>query len=553
MPFPVKHLIEGHDSLVCVKKEDLVTRALGQMIEHDYSQLPIIDEEDQPLGMVTYEGILRGVRNFKTRLEELHVRDVMTHAPIYNLEDDLFDLLDQLKLTNAVLIVDPGYLLTGIVTSYDATVYFRERTEDLMRVEDIEAGIKDFIRCAYCDDRGEVNMDMLAEAIAKASAPVRIPDAKPKLFDDLSLGEYINLLFYKDTWKALEPIFCISKNSLHELLDGIRITRNALAHFHGEISVEQQDQLRFCAGWLARCQEDFQKERKRTRFEKLLAKVKPLNVNSLIEDEVQNEVDQSDQAHTTADLADTILIEQSSIKDSRYSPLADWLQSQPGKVDQVQLKFEEIEKIIGGELPPSAHSYRAWWSNDSVVHSQSKQWLDAGWRVSSINITEGRITFSRMRDREKAYIDYFSQLLKELTPKVDFPTKNASPEGANWIVFSVLPGKGAQMALFVFSFTRDRRYRIELYLDLYDQAKTKQVFDRLLSEKIEIEKELGPLSWERLDNRRASRLAIYRPGQIMDGPRDLAGLRKWSVETMPKFYKTLASRIEMAIQEAMKS
>jgi hypothetical protein len=360
-------------------------------------------------------------------------------------------------------------------------------------------------------------------------------------------------LFYKDTWKVLESILCFSKDALKELLNGIRFTRNALAHFHGEISPEQQDQLRYCAGWLARCQEDFQNERQRIPVETLLAQESHLETKSVTVLENQNKVEQSHQIEIPSDPTDIQLIEQSNVKDSRYSPLADWLQSQPGKNDQVPLTFEEIEKIIGGELPPSAHSYRAWWSNDSVVHTQSKQWLDAGWRVSSINITEGRITFSRMRDREKAYIDYFSQLLKEITPKADFPTKNASPEGSNWIVLSVLPSKGAQMALFIFSFTRDRRYRIELYLDLYDQAKTKQVFDRLLSEKIEIEKELGPLSWERLDNRRASRLAIYHPGQITDNPHQLAGLRKRSVETMPKFYKTLAGRIEMAIQEAMKS
>jgi signal-transduction protein with cAMP-binding, CBS, and nucleotidyltransferase domain len=197
MPYPVKHLIEDHGIPVCVKKEDLVTRALTQMIEHDYSQLPIIDRDNHPLGMVTYEGILRGVRNFKTTLEEFHVKDVMTHAPIYNLEDDLFDLLDQLKLTNAVLIIDPGGELTGIVTSYDATAYFRDRTEDLMRVEEIEAGIKDFIRIAYSDKQGSIDEVKLTDAIAKTAFPDKTPDAKSKQFDDLPLENILTCCFIK--------------------------------------------------------------------------------------------------------------------------------------------------------------------------------------------------------------------------------------------------------------------------------------------------------------------------------------------------------------------
>ena len=94
---------------VCVFRNDPVTKALALMIEHDYSQLPVIKKEhdfDVPEGMITHEGILRGIRNFNAKIEELKVRDVMIDAPVYSLEDDLFDILDQLKDTNAVLVTD---------------------------------------------------------------------------------------------------------------------------------------------------------------------------------------------------------------------------------------------------------------------------------------------------------------------------------------------------------------------------------------------------------------------------------------------------------------
>lgn len=172
MPYQVQHIIEGRGTPVSVSKDDLVSKALSLMIEYDFSQLPVVikDESSEiPVGMVTYEGILRGVRNFKARIEDLKVKDVMVSAPVYSREDDLFDILDRLKDTNAVLVRE-GSDLIGIITSYDTTEYFRNRTEDLMRVEDIELMIKEFIKLAYANDSGEVDEIKLNVAIAKITS-----------------------------------------------------------------------------------------------------------------------------------------------------------------------------------------------------------------------------------------------------------------------------------------------------------------------------------------------------------------------------------------------
>jgi hypothetical protein len=86
--------------------------------------------------------------------------------------------------------------------------------------------------------------------------------------------------------------------------------------------------------------------------------------------------------------------------DSRYAPLAIWLQSRLSSEDRVQLAFVEVEEIIGGPLPASARTHRAWWANDPVGHVQSQQWLDVGWRVAPINMTEEKVTFARIRERK---------------------------------------------------------------------------------------------------------------------------------------------------------
>lgn len=45
MPYPVQNLIEGREFPVCVSPADRVQRALDLMIEHDFSQLPVITEK----------------------------------------------------------------------------------------------------------------------------------------------------------------------------------------------------------------------------------------------------------------------------------------------------------------------------------------------------------------------------------------------------------------------------------------------------------------------------------------------------------------------------
>ena len=54
---------------------------------------------------------------------------------------------------------------------------------------------------------------------------------------------------------------------------------------------------------------------------------------------------------------------------------------------------------------------------------------------------------------------------------------------------------------------------MELYLDYGEADRTKRIFDALHAQKDAIEARVGqPLSWERLDQRQASRVALYTHG-----------------------------------------
>jgi hypothetical protein len=77
--------------------------------------------------------------------------------------------------------------------------------------------------------------------------------------------------------------------------------------------------------------------------------------------------------------------------DGKYAPLRDHLAGCTGT--RVRMTFAEVEELVG-RLPDSAHRHRAWWGNNgSNVEAQA--WLDAGWRVESVNQAAGEVVFAR--------------------------------------------------------------------------------------------------------------------------------------------------------------
>lgn len=551
MPYQVEQLLEGKRPLVWVTKDDTVKHALMLMLEHDYSQLPVFNknsEFDDAEGMITYEGIIRGIRNFNLSIDALCVRDVMGKIFVCNEDDDLFDILDRLKDTNAALVMHKDLpIVKGIITSYDTTEYFRVRTEDLMRVEEVESTVRALIQEAYTTIKPYGEDDVFdMQRLDKAAKSVSF--GKPKTFDYLSFAEYINLLTFPETWKFFEPIFNLPADSVKNLLSSVRETRNLLAHFRRDLSAEERDRLKFAVEWISRCQEAYQKVKEQQKIE--LIKAKTLSAEEERTHLHPRETGIVPEINITSAEPVEYTVTEATKGGGRYAALADWLQSQPGRVEQVTLTFNQIEEIINHDLPGSARDFRAWWSNDSVGHTHSQLWLEAGWRTTYINLSEYRVTFSRIREREKAYIAFFSKLLDELRKKADFPIRNVSPDGTSWMVMQTVPRNGPSYGSFSFSFSRDRRLRVELYLDLLDKEKTKLAFDQLFSCKDQYESALGNIEWERLDSKRASRLALYKEGHI-NNESTHGELRAWAVETMIKFYKTLLAPTEDAIQNAM--
>lgn len=595
MPFTVQQLIEDHQKIIKTKPDSPAKEALELMIQYDFSQLPVLDDNNMLLGIVTSDSILRALNHFGVPLTDLRVSHAIAKVKQYSPDDDLFDLLDALKDTYAVLIVQNDGTLKSIVTSYDTTEYFRRRAEDIMYVEDIESTVKDFIRVAFnhTDDTDQHTLNKtIAEVInsddhkklqgalmhylnrmmpGKASIDQDVFEevftkhfsakSSTKSFDDLTLSEYIQLILHKSKWTAFNSVFQLRIEAMRHLLNGVRETRNALAHFHGEISAAQREQLHFCAEWLEQC---------RTAVS-VVFQITPIAT------EIPQEAVLAQPPETIPEPpTDEIFLteEIAAPTDSRYAPLAIWLQQQPLKPERLPLTFKQIEEILDEALPTSARQHRSWWANDSVGHVQSQQWLEVGWRVSNISITDERVTFTRIKDREKMYIDFYSELIPKLAKVAEFPIRDASPDGLNWIILGrvpdltptelmarqlegLIPDTNVFAGFLGYSFARHRRFRTEFYLDTGNKERNKDLYDKLYARRSTVHAALegisGSLEWERIDDKRASRIALYHKGAITDSAEELALLRKWAVEAMIKFQKVIDQQVKDVLLQQPKS
>lgn len=146
---------------------------------------------------------------------------------------------------------------------------------------------------------------------------------------------------------------------------------------------------------------------------------------------------------------------------------------------------------------------------------------------------------SDVTPRADAYRKFFQELMDELREKHRF-TNARIGQPQSWYSFS----SGINGFLYSASFAQGGKIRTEIYIDKRDMDKNKETYDDLMKSRKEIETEFGTsLSWERLDEKRASRIAAYREGAIDDAEQH-GEYRRWIIENLLRFKKVFNKRIK---------
>ena len=132
---------EGKPELTKINCEENVEKAIGLMLNKEYSQLPVM-KGDKMVGVISHESVAKTLFSFiETKSKppsKVRVKHCMERvSEVFSIEDDLFSLLNTLA-ERSFVFVSKRSIVTDIITSYDALRFFRACGEDFLVLNDIE-------------------------------------------------------------------------------------------------------------------------------------------------------------------------------------------------------------------------------------------------------------------------------------------------------------------------------------------------------------------------------------------------------------------------------
>jgi CBS domain-containing protein len=355
MLIPIGQLIEGHPAPICVAQDALVKDALGLMIKHDFSQLPVVDGEGDLVGLISERSITRAyyLLGGVVSLLDLPVDHCLLRVDPISPEDDVFEACDLLRTSAQALVVARDGKPIGLLTSSDLTEFFRQRSEDFIRVEDVEVTLRLRTRDAFPDD------DAMTAALLTALGPhPEKPNRPRREFNHLGMGELLTVMTHEQNWPRFNGMF--EPLELFKLLmSRVREVRNMLAHFRGHTDPVQDTMLRYAMDWLYMRARPPQPDGDGPRRVRIYSSDVPERAPG----------------------------------SSRYAALGSWLRQQEPDPAGVRMSFRDLETLLGGALPASALKHVAWWSNNPRPEAQYEAWHGAGWQVANVNLTTREVVF----------------------------------------------------------------------------------------------------------------------------------------------------------------
>lgn len=181
------------------------------MLFHDYSQLPVMDNERDLKGIVSWESIgsrLSLGRDCGT------VRNCTVKAQEISGTTPLFEAISVIVEHGYVLIRGADRKISGIVTASDLSEQFVSMAGPFLFIGQIEGHLRQLIHRKFT----------IEELRRSSLAPDKIEGAA-----DLTLGDYQNLLGKPENWEKLN--FEIDRKEFVHHLERVREIRNEVMHF----------------------------------------------------------------------------------------------------------------------------------------------------------------------------------------------------------------------------------------------------------------------------------------------------------------------------------
>jgi CBS domain-containing protein len=214
-----------------VNRDAKVREAVTLMVQHDYSQLPVMQNMRDVDGLISWKSI--GEASKVHNKECTFVRDCMdTDIEILSHSTPLWKAIRTIAEKDAVLVRNTAKEIVGLVTTYDIAVEYHTLSEPFLLLGEIENNLR--------------------QLIARANYPLGVLEAAKDRIDterkvssvsDLTFGEYIELLQQPENWRSIG--FNLSRKTFIAEMTKIRKIRNEVMHFHPDpLTKDQIDSLR---------------------------------------------------------------------------------------------------------------------------------------------------------------------------------------------------------------------------------------------------------------------------------------------------------------------
>jgi CBS domain-containing protein len=228
--FRVGRLESANIKPLSVPPDCILGEAVTLMLRHDYSQLPVMTNDRDVKGIVSWESI--GSRLALKKGSICTVRECM--KPHYEVQstDSLFRVIAHIIEHSYVLVRGEERTITGIITTSDLSLQFQQLSEPFLLLSEIENHVRLVID-------GKFTADELTLATDSADSERTIESVA-----DLTLGEYIRLLENPVNWEKTG--LTVNRKVFVRELDNVRRIRNDVMHFDPDgITDEDHKLLRY--------------------------------------------------------------------------------------------------------------------------------------------------------------------------------------------------------------------------------------------------------------------------------------------------------------------
>lgn len=209
--------------LMSVTSTTTIGRAQTLMIQHDFSQLAVIDRE--LVGVVSWESIAQA--SLRGRVTK--VSQCMTAPVTVARNADLLASIDLIVRASYVIVLDPAGKSTGIVTTADLAGQFDRIARPFLTVGECELELKHLLDRHF--DKDTLHAATTYKRQEKPGATA------------MTIGDIKHFVKKDEVWAALN--LKLSRDAFAEWIDVVRQLRNEVAHFNqDEESLSSLGQVR---------------------------------------------------------------------------------------------------------------------------------------------------------------------------------------------------------------------------------------------------------------------------------------------------------------------